>query len=304
MRTDEEVWKFLNEHLNEKLLPIESYRKQKTPLIKVGAIITVILIVLSFIAAFIHPTLCGVLVVATFIAVAATGEYLGTVNKKLRIYFKTHILKSLLDYLFEDCTYIPLQRISRSTLEKSLLIAGTVERVDGEDYMRFKIGETAIHFCETMAYSHSQNTPIFTGIFLSAQFNKSFTSQTVVVPRKLKNKGRFLLSNLKKVELEDPDFKNTFLVYSTDQIESRYILSTAMMKRLLDYRNKTGKDISFSFTGNLLHCAIPNFVNLFEPALFSSFLETEYLQKSLAALRLYTGIVEDLNLNLRIWNKN
>ncbi|HEX3007288.1 MAG TPA: DUF3137 domain-containing protein, partial [Bacteroidales bacterium] len=300
----EEVWTFLNERLHEKLLPIEAYRKKKTPLIKVGALITACLIVLSIIAGFIHPTLCGIFVVATFISVAATGEYLGTVNRKLRIYFKTHILRDLLDYLFEDCTYIPLQRISRSTLEKSLLIAGTVEGVDGEDYMRFRIGETAIHFCETMAYSHSQNTPIFTGVFLSAQFNKSFTSQTVVLPRKLRNKRRFLFSDLKKVELEDPEFRNSFLVYSTDQVESRYILSTSMMTRLLDYRNKTGKDISFSFTGNLLHCAIPSYVNLFEPALFNSFLETGYLQKSLDALRLYTGIVEDLNLNLRIWNKS
>ena len=35
------------------------------------------------------------------------------------------------------------------------------------------------------------------------------------------------------MKLENPDFEKTFDVYSTDQIEARYLLSPSMMERLL-----------------------------------------------------------------------
>jgi hypothetical protein len=52
-----------------------------------------------------------------------------------------------------------------------------------------------------------------------------------------------------------------------------------------------------------MFCAIPNYDNLFEPAIFNSFLNFDFMLKSYDALRLYTDIVDDLNLNLRIWTK-
>jgi hypothetical protein len=52
-----------------------------------------------------------------------------------------------------------------------------------------------------------------------------------------------------------------------------------------------------------MFCTIPNYDNLFEPALFNSFYDFEFMEKSFHALKLYTHIVEDLNLNLRIWTK-
>ena len=38
------------------------------------------------------------------------------------------------------------------------------------------------------------------------------------------------------VKLEDPEFEKSFVVYSGNQTEARYILSTSLMRRILDYK--------------------------------------------------------------------
>ena len=45
------------------------------------------------------------------------------------------------------------------------------------------------------------------------------------------------------IRLEDPEFESHFVVYGSDQIEARYILSTSLMARITDFKEKTGKKI-------------------------------------------------------------
>ncbi|HEX3006196.1 MAG TPA: hypothetical protein VHO90_01125, partial [Bacteroidales bacterium] len=129
MKTDDEIRGFLTRDLYEKLLPIELYRKKKIGKVKGWAFVSGIFLILSLIFVFIDPLICGLLIAVFFFSMITTGQNLGTVNKQLRIYFKTNILKDLLNYLYDDCIYIPTQRISRTTLEKSLLIAGSIQKV-------------------------------------------------------------------------------------------------------------------------------------------------------------------------------
>jgi hypothetical protein len=164
-------------------------------------------------------------------------------------------------------------------------------------------------FCETIVYRLNRSDgAAFQGVFLVASFNKKFTSQTVVLPRSsvsLLNKlwQREVFDNFQMVKLEDNQFNKEFSVYSTDQVESRYLLSVALMSRMLSYKQKIKRKISFSFVDDKMFCAIPNHDNLFEPAIFNSFLDFGFMLKSYNALKFYTDIVSDLNLNLRIWTK-
>lgn len=308
MRTEEEVKQFLTIQLRDKLLPLEEYRLRRIKWVKAGATTAAISLGLAVCGALFSPLVCALLIISTLLLAGMTAQWIQTMNAYLRSGFKHQILNQLLGFLFDEFTYIPNQRISRSTLGSSLLISGNIKRVTGEDYMRFRLGSTSIHFCETMVYGQAEDYPIFTGVFLSATFNKHFRSQTIVMPRNykllLKNYERLMLPGFEKVILEDVEFNRHFLVWSNDQVESRYILTTSMMQRMLDYKLKTGKTLAFSFTGNLLNCAIPSKINLFEPALFESFFEFEFLRKSYDALKLYTDIVDDLNLNVRIWTEN
>lgn len=78
----------------------------------------------------------------------------------------------------------------------------------------------------------------FRGLVISLSLNKTFEGHTIVK----KDRGRLVnwtrgkLSDLEVVRLEDPRFEEEFEVYSTDQVEARYLLTGSFMERLVKVR--------------------------------------------------------------------
>jgi hypothetical protein len=105
------------------------------------------------------------------------------------------------------------------------------------------------------------------------------------------------------IKLEDPQFEKEFVVYGDDQVEARYILSPSLMSRIVDYKQKTGKRIYLSFVGSTIFVAIWIGRNLFEPRIFKTLLDFEPIRQYYEDLKIAIEIVEDLNLNVRIWSK-
>ena len=58
-----------------------------------------------------------------------------------------------------------------------------------------------------------------------------------------------------------------------------------------------------SFVGSKVFVAVSFTRNLFEPKLFRTLLDFGLIQEYFEDLQLAIGIVEDLNLNTRIWSK-
>jgi len=311
MKSEAEVKEFFANELHCELLPLEIYRKRKVKKIRIYLYVALILAIplvfgiIQQLGVFIGFVIFGILLTLGY-----AYETLGKMQDELQEKFKSTALPRLLEFMFHQFNYLPNQRIARSTLVESQLISDEITVVEGEDYMRFKLGETGIMFCETIVFRRNKSDgPIFHGVFLAASFNKHFKSVTIILP---KSKVSFLskiikykiFDTFKIIKLEDTEFNKEFTVYSTDQVESRYILSTSFMNRLLAYKQKVKRKISVSFVHDKMFCTIPNYINLFEPALFESFYDFSFIQKSYDALKQYTDIVEDLNLNLRIWNKD
>jgi hypothetical protein len=160
------------------------------------------------------------------------------------------------------------------------------------------------HFEEEVIYGTNTGRQIFKGLFFVADFNKHFRGKTFV----LSNDAGAKLQALHKakgqsVQLEDPDFKKLFVAYSNDQVEARYILSTTLMERLVNFRRKAKRKIQISFVDSLIYVAIAYDEDLFEPKLFTSMLDLRPLQEYFEIMQLMLGIVDDLNLNQRIWTK-
>ena len=110
---------------------------------------------------------------------------------------------------------------------------------------------------------------IFRGVCILLTMNKNFKGRTVV----LKDRGIFNMfkhiSGLERVKLEDMYFEDLFEVYSSDQIEARYLLTTAFMERMLKLSELYGgKSIQFSFNNNQLLLAIPTDQDMFEACSF------------------------------------
>ena len=68
-----------------------------------------------------------------------------------------------------------------------------------------------------------------------------------------------------EVNLEDPVFEKKFNVYSSDQVEARYLITTAFMERFNNLNTAFGaKKAKCSFFDNTIMFAISTHKNLFE----------------------------------------
>ncbi len=306
MKSEVELQHFFEEDFKSLLDPLEQYRLANVRRVRLFSYLALASVIISLIGILSELSfLVVIFIISTFFFLGFAFQVLLKLSDHLTKQYKYEILPKLLGFLYDDYEYIARQKIAKSVLEKSMLMSRHLIMVEGEDFMQFKMGNTGIMFCEAKAMSDLEKV-VFRGIFISASFNKNFTSKTFVLPKKFsafREKVKInLLRNFSKVVLEDDEFKSKFNVYSSDQVEARYILTPSLMQRILKYYRKTNNRISFSFIDNRLYCAIPQHSNLFEPTLFKPF-NYEFVMGNYTPLKLYTDIVEDLNLNLRIWSK-
>ncbi|MGG6263511.1 DUF3137 domain-containing protein [Leptolyngbya sp. AN03gr2] len=158
------------------------------------------------------------------------------------------------------------------------------------------------HFRTEIVLNAVSRQPIFKGMFFISDFNKSFRGKTIILPNNLISKVKFLNQHHgQSVKLEDPEFNKFFSVYSNDQVGARYVLSTSMMRRIVDFRKKANRDILISLVDSQLYVGVPSEEDLFEPRLFKTMLSFNPMREYFEMLQLMMSIVEDLNLNQRIW---
>ncbi len=249
--------------------------------------------------------------------IAVNGKYKTYLND-----FKSRIIGPIVRFIDGNLTYTAGGCISEQRFRGSGIYQQGIDRYRGDDLVRGSIGDTALEFSEIHAEYKTETRDskgnrrthwhtIFKGLFFIGDFNKEFHGKTYVLTdvaeKTLGWLGQKLqewnLSRDQLVKLEDAEFEKEFAVYSDDQVEARYILSPALMRRLLDFRRRTKKDVQFSFVRSSVHISIPFHEDLFEPRLFRTVVAFEPIQGYFEVLSMAVGVVEDLNLNNRIWTK-
>lgn len=103
------------------------------------------------------------------------------------------------------------------------------------------------------------------------------------------------------IRMENPEFEKYFAVYAHDDVEARYLLSPSLMERMVELRERFDSRIAFSFTDSCMNIAIPSTRNFFEMP--DGDLDCESLRQCLSEFLLFLRIVDELNLNVRIWSK-
>ena len=94
---------------------------------------------------------------------------------------------------------------------------------------------------------------VFSGIFIRVPSMKKYEGRTIVKAEKAFHDEK----DEKKVNLEDPEFERLYDTYSTDQVEARYLLTTAFMNRMVALSKKgIGKRILVSFEKNYINIAV------------------------------------------------
>ena len=105
------------------------------------------------------------------------------------------------------------------------------------------------------------------------------------------------------IQLDDPEFEKAFAVYSTDEIEARYLLSHSMMKRVLELRDRFGAKVRFSFRDSFVCIAIPTRRNYLVPKTNRPATDEKQFRSVYRCLKMLLGIIDDLDLTTRIWSK-
>jgi predicted negative regulator of RcsB-dependent stress response len=241
--------------------------------------------------------------------------------KPYRRDFKHKVIRKIVEFIDPNgsftYSFTPHHQSNYTPFLTSRLFADKApDRFAEEDCVSGTLGQTHIFFSEIHAERKIRNAKrrrryvtIFRGLFFQANFNKSFKGTTFIFPdfaeRFLGGLGKALQFQKGRhgelIKLEDPEFERLFAVYGSDQIEARYILSTSLMQRLVDLRKKVKQEIYVAFVANQIYIGISDRKDLFEPRIFRSMVEFGPVQEYFETLRMMLSIVEDLNLNLRIW---
>jgi hypothetical protein len=312
MKTIEELKQFYDTTLSQELVHLEA--KRKAIIRKAITIFVVSLIVLGLICWRINPACFVIPIIISLIAWGLANNFLSRDYAKE---FKADVIQKIVRFVDENLQYSSNNCIPESTYALSQIFKVHVDRYHGDDLFTGKVGVTNIQFSEVHSEykTHDKNGThwhtIFKGLFFVGDFNKDFAGTTVILPDFAENLfGKFgqMLQSLNSsmgqlIKLEDPEFEKLFAVYGSDQVEARYILSTSLMKRIVDFKKKTNKQIYLSFVGSLVFVAVRYGKNLFEPRLFQTLLDFEPVRQYFEDIELAVGIVDDLNLNTRIWSK-
>jgi len=104
------------------------------------------------------------------------------------------------------------------------------------------------------------------------------------------------------VQIEDSVFERHFKVYGRDPVEARYILSPSMMRRLVRFCETTNDELRLAFLDGSVYLALPLPGDLFHVGAVTE-LDARTLRSWATDLDFATGIIEELDLNTRIWSK-
>jgi hypothetical protein len=251
-----------------------------------------------------------------FLLVMLNGQ-----KKIYRAEFKQKVVKEIVNLINPEWNYQPDGRISEMDYQKSDLFNTHYDRYKGDDRVFGSIEKTDFEFSELHTEYKTTTTKdgkteehwhtIFKGIFAHADFNKEIKGKTLVLPDTAEKlfggfgkKLQSMSSRGKLIKMENVEFEKMFVVYGSDQIESRYILTPTMMEALINIRKTYGKNVYFSFIGSRVYFAISFNKDLFEPRIFKSGVRFEDVQQMNDQISIIQTLVHELNLNTRIWTKN
>jgi len=248
--------------------------------------------------------------VALFAGVAIAGvKYLlpgFSAFANYRVRFKHEVAAEVFKIVCPTASYAPLEGIAETTFDEPGLF-NTRGGFKSDDRVRGRIGQTPFEAADvSRSYStggkNSRTVIVFRGLFFHLDFNKTLRGVTLVDPKGASPSSVGSRSGLTQVVLESPEFDDHFTVYASDETEARYILTPAMMERILALQSNTEKPVHLAFKNNRAFLGINYERALFEPGIAAS-TSVEAIHEMAAQFALAEGIVHELDLNTRIWTK-
>ncbi len=323
MKSNEELRALYDNDLKEKLASLEEMRiKVRNKTILMG------LLVLAAIACFVFTEQDGFgfllyIGIACVIGVIIFVVLFSKEKGQYRHAFKENVVRSIVRLINPDWSYSPDGYIAPEEYYSSKLFTKRHDRYKGDDLVTGAMEKTDFRISELHTEYKTESTDskgrkkttwhtIFKGLFVHLDFNKEIKGETLVLPdtaeklfgsfgKKLQSWGS---GSRELVKMENVEFEKLFVVYGTDQIEARYILTPAIMEAMIRIVDVYGKKVYFSFIGSRLYFAIMISKDLFEPRVFSSGVRFEDIERMNRNFSIIETLIHEMNLNTRIWTKD
>lgn len=305
---------FYEKELKHLLTPLEEDRKKIRKYGASGFFFLGAAILLFIISAASHNSFAAVFASILLLAALILLIVFGNKKKSFAAGFKETIVRKIIHFIDPSLSYSPRLSISKTDYLNSGLFVEQPDRYSGDDYIEGTHEKTFFCFSELHSerkVSSGKSThweTIFRGLFFIADFNKNFSGRTYVWSER-NPQINFLTKifssfawNLEKVKLESVEFEKRFIVYSSDQVEARYILTPSFMERIVRLQQMMGEGTSLSFVNTNIHVAVPIRDELFEPAIFSAN-DHNRLGDFYNTINIVFDIIDELKLNQRLWNK-
>ena len=224
--------------------------------------------------------------------------------------YQSEVFNHLCRTHFPGLQYDPKGYIPQQAFEATKLFPHKTYAYHSEDYFHGRSGKTDICFAEIFAQRRRTTLTrngvefnverYFGGILFVADFHKHFHCTTRIVPRAEKPVE---IAGQEPVTFEEPEFNEIFTTVSTDQTDVRYILSTSMVQRFIQL-NRRYPGMRALFQDDRLVLALPSHRDRFEPSLHRPARSTEQINQFVRDIHELLQVVEELDLNTRIWSKN
>ena len=245
--------------------------------------------------------------------------------------YKRYVIEPIIKVINPSFKYFPEKHISENDYLESGLFRNH-EHFKGDDLITGTIEDFEFTMSEVHTYYHSGHGKnrtrhnIFDGLFFVFKYKKYLQFYTCIHPdfaerllgKLFGQKLQSLISSDKHgelVKLENPDFEKIFKVTSTDQIESRTILTPVMMEKMVRFYEEVGqKPIYFAFKKNIVYVGISKALNnrsispnqFFEPPSFlimpqkASF---NFAKNIYDTVNIPVEIAKEINDNASVWKK-
>jgi len=222
-------------------------------------------------------------------------------------------------------SYIIMDGISQSDFLQCGLFETPVH-YHSSDLIKGQIGKTEFECAhifaegERIVYSKNgarrQKYTIFKGMFYVADFNKNFKGSTIIVPDNVEGiLGSFGHSlqkafaglahkGLEMAYMENPTFERDFAVYTSDQIEARYLLTPFIIERIVELQQICNGPLHFAFRFGKLYIAWSTPNHWMQPPGITRQVTTEVIGETQNRLLIPLQLVDRMELNTRIWGKN
>jgi len=240
---------------------------------------------------------------------------------KLKTQFKEKIIQNYILALIPGAKYSPNGCFPLSSYHQSLLFQERVDRHYGENYVEGVCEKTDVSFSylhteykEVTYTKNGQKTTwvtIFQGVFMRTDSNKNFSGQTFVLPdtaEKIFGRlGKWMQKNSfnqvgKMVYMENVKFEKEFVVYTTDPVEARYLLTPKIQEQILHMKKFLKAPVRMSFVNNHVFIAITR-GKIFKMDTSLPFTSNKTLRYYLQDIIELLSLVHILDLNTRIWGK-